>query len=423
MSRLTLHSFFNMIKSIRKDNTWAKANPDEIQQMYIMTPFYMAVGDELSVHLMDHLYPDMLKVNDQDDIARWWEVIDRTTGEVVSPEHYLLTFEIGDMGTMSAILQRMNREIFTKPVELMENVVGVTSYLREKIIERGGDPERETLNVIPAKDGKAYFVDSKGEYWRSYKFITDATCYDRVEKPEDFYESAVAFGNFQRLLADYPAATLHETIKGFHDTRARFQVFKNAVEQDVCGRADSVRKEIEFVLAHEETANVFGELQDKGQLPLRVTHNDTKLNNIMIDNVTRKGICVIDLDTVMPGLAMNDFGDSIRFGASTAAEDEKDLSKVSCSMELFEIYVKGFLQGCAGSLTPKEVELLPMGAKVMTYECGMRFLTDYLQGDHYFKIHREGHNLDRARTQFKLVEDMEAKWDTMAKIVRKYENL
>lgn len=423
MSRLTLHSFFNMIKSIRKDNTWAKTNPDEIQQMYIMTPFYMAVGDELSVHLMDHLYPDMLKVNDQDDIARWWEVIDRTTGEVVSPEHYLLTFEIGDMGTMSAILQRMNREIFTKPVELMENVVGVTSYLREKIIERGGDPERETLNVIPAKDGKAYFVDSKGEYWRSYKFITDATCYDRVEKPEDFYESAVAFGNFQRLLADYPAATLHETIKGFHDTRARFQVFKNAVEQDVCGRADSVRKEIEFVLAHEETANVFGELQDKGQLPLRVTHNDTKLNNIMIDNITRKGICVIDLDTVMPGLAMNDFGDSIRFGASTAAEDEKDLSKVSCSMELFEIYVKGFLQGCAGSLTPKEVELLPMGAKVMTYECGMRFLTDYLQGDHYFIIHREGHNLDRARTQFKLVEDMDAKWDTMAKIVRKYENL
>ncbi len=423
MSRLTLHSFFNMIKSIRKDNTWAKANPDEIQQMYIMTPFYTAVGDELSVHLMDHLYPDMLKVNDQDDIARWWEVIDRTTGEVVSPEHYLLTFEIGDMGTMSAILQRMNREIFTKPVELMENVVGVTSYLREKIIERGGDPERETLNVIPAKDGKAYFVDSKGEYWRSYKFITDATCYDRVEKTEDFYESAVAFGNFQRLLADYPAATLHETIKGFHDTRARFQVFKNAVEQDVCGRADSVRKEIEFVLAHEETANVFGELQDKGQLPLRVTHNDTKLNNIMIDNVTRKGICVIDLDTVMPGLAMNDFGDSIRFGASTAAEDEKDLSKVSCSMELFEIYAKGFLQGRAGSLTPKEVELLPMGAKVMTYECGMRFLTDYLQGDHYFKIHREGHNLDRARTQFKLVEDMEAKWDTMARIVRKYENL
>lgn len=336
---------------------------------------------------------------------------------------YLLTFEIGDMGDMSAILQRMNREIFTQPVELMENIVGVTSYLREKIIENGGDPERETLNIIPAKDGKAYYVDSKGEYWRSYKFITDAKCYDQVEKPEDFYESAVAFGNFQRLLADYPADTLHETIKGFHDTRARFEVFKQAVAQDVCGRAASVDREIEFVLAHEEIARVLGEFQEKGLVPLRVTHNDTKLNNIMIDNTTRKGICVIDLDTVMPGLAVNDFGDSIRFGASTGAEDEKDLSKVSCSMELFEIYVKGFLQGCAGSLTPTEVELLPMGAKVMTYECGMRFLTDYLQGDHYFKIHREEHNLDRARTQFKLVEDMEAKWDIMKEIVYRYGNL
>ena len=167
-------------------------------------------------------------------------------------------------------------------------------------------------------------------------------------------------------------------------------------------------------------ANVFGELQDKGKLPLRVTHNDTKLNNIMIDDKTGKGSCVIDLDTVMPGLAMNDFGDSIRFGASTAAEDETDLSKVSCSMDLFEIYVKGFLEGCDGKLTKKEVELLPMGAKVMTFECGMRFLTDYLDGDHYFKIHREKHNLDRCRTQFKLVADMEKKWDIMQEIVAKY---
>ena len=309
---------------------------------------------------------------------------------------YLLVFEIGDMGDVNVILQRMNREIFTKPVELMENIVGVTSYLREKIIENGGDPERETLNMIPAKDGKAYYVDSKGEYWRAYKFITDATSYDQVEKPEDFYESAVAFGHFQRLLADYPAETLHETIEGFHDTKARFQVFKEAVAKDVCGRAASVQKEIDFVLSHEDVANVFGDLLEKGEIPLRVTHNDTKLNNIMIDNVTRKGICVIDLDTVMPGLAMNDFGDSIRFGAR-------------------------FLEGCAGSLTEREIELLPMGAKVMTYECGMRFLTDYLEGDHYFKIHRENHNLDRARTQFKLVEDMEAKWDTMHDIVRKYQ--
>lgn len=334
---------------------------------------------------------------------------------------YLLTFEIASMGRMKVILQRMNKEIFTKPEELMENIIGVTSYLRKKIIENGGDPDRETLNLIPTVEEEPYYIDSEGDYWRSYIFITDATSYDQVEKPEDFYQSAVAFGNFQRLLSDYPAETLHETIQGFHDTKARFQTFREAVKKDVCGRAAKVQKEIEFVLAHEDVANIFSDLQKKGELPLRVTHNDTKLNNIMIDNRTGKGICVIDLDTVMPGLAMNDFGDSIRFGASTAAEDEQDLSKVSCSMELFEIYVKGFLEGCAGRLTQREVELLPMGAKVMTFECGMRFLTDYLEGDHYFKIHREEHNLDRCRTQFKLVEDMERKWDTMQQIVKKYQ--
>lgn len=330
---------------------------------------------------------------------------------------FLLEYETADEETIKIILQRMNKEIFTKPVELMENIVGVTSYLRDRIVESGGDPSRETLTVIPAKDGRPYYVDAEGEYWRSYLFITDASCFDKVERPEDFYESAVAFGHFQRLLADYPAHTLHETIPGFHDTRARLSAFQDAVERDVCGRAASVQREISFVMERAEMADVFGDLLEKGELPLRVTHNDTKLNNIMIDNKTGKGICVIDLDTVMPGLAMNDFGDSIRFGASTAAEDETDLDRVECSMELFEIYVKGFLEGCAGSLTDREVELLPMGAKVMTYECGMRFLADYLEGDHYFKIERSGQNLDRARTQFKLVQDMEEKWETMKDIV------
>lgn len=333
---------------------------------------------------------------------------------------YLLTFEIAEMGTIKVILQRMNKNIFTKPIELMENILNVTSYLRKKIIENGGDPDRETLNVIRTVDNMPYFVDSEGEYWRSYKFITDATSYDQVESPEDFYQSAVAFGNFQRLLAEYPAETLHETIEGFHDTKARFQVFKKAVEDDVCGRAASVQKEIQFVLEHEHLANVFADLLEKKEIPLRVTHNDTKLNNIMIDNKTRKGICVIDLDTVMPGLAMNDFGDSIRFGASTATEDEQDLSKVSCDIELFDLYAKGFIEGCGGKLTEKEIDLMPTGAMVMTFECGMRFLTDYLQGDTYFKIHRENHNLDRCRTQFKLVKDMEAKWDTMREIIDKY---
>ena len=333
---------------------------------------------------------------------------------------YLLTFDMEDNSQNKIIMQRMNRNVFPKPVELMENVMGVTTFLKNIIVQQGGDPERESLNVIPAKDGKAYCQDEDGEYWRAYKFITDATCYEQVEKPEDFYESGVAFGKFQNMLADYPAETLHETIVDFHNTKKRFATFKKAVEEDVMGRAASVQEEIQFVLDREDVANYFTDLLEKGELPLRVTHNDTKLNNVMIDNATGKGICVIDLDTVMPGLAMNDFGDTIRFGASTAAEDEKDLSKVSCDMDLYDIYAKGFMEGCGGKLTAKEIELMPMGAKVMTYECGMRFLTDYLQGDVYFKIHREEHNLDRARTQFKLVADMENKWDTMQEIIRKY---
>lgn len=317
------------------------------------------------------------------------------------------------------ILQQMSQAVFKKPAEVMENIMGVTTHLRKKIVERGGDPERETLNVVLTKAGYPYYVDSCGGYWRIYHFIEGATCYDKVAGDEDFYQSGLAFGNFQCLLADYPAETLHETIPAFHDTKRRFANFEKAVAEDVMGRAASVQREIEFVLEREADAAVLGDMLAKGELPLRVTHNDTKLNNIMIDDVTRQGICVIDLDTVMPGLSVNDFGDSIRFGASTAAEDEKDLDKVSCSMHLFEVYNEGFQKGCQGRLTDTEIAMLPMGAKIMTYECGMRFLTDYLEGDHYFKIHREAHNLDRARTQFKLVKDMEEKWDTMRKIVTK----
>ncbi len=215
---------------------------------------------------------------------------------------FLLIFEIAEMGRIKVILQRMNSTAFPKPIEVMENITGVTSFLKKKIIENGGDPERETLNVISAVDGKPYYIDSTGDYWRSYKFITDASTYDLVEKPEQFYESAVAFGNFQSLLSDYPAETLHETIEKFHDTRNRFALFKKAVEEDVMGRAASVEKEIRFVLEREEIANCFAEMLDRHELPLRVTHNDTKLNNVMLDDKTGKGICVIDLDTVMPGL-------------------------------------------------------------------------------------------------------------------------
>ena len=333
---------------------------------------------------------------------------------------YLLLMKQKDGHVIRYILQRMNHEIFKNPEQLMSNILGVTSHLRKKIIENGGDPERETLNVIKTKDDMPFYKDNEGLYWRVYTFIEGASCYDKVEKPDDFYQSAVTFGNFQRLLADYPADTLYETIQGFHDTAARFEVFLNAVKEDKCHRAAEVQKEIDFVLAHKETAHVLGDMLKAGQLPLRVTHNDTKLNNIMIDNKTGRGVCVIDLDTVMPGLSIHDFGDSIRFGASTGDEDEPDLSKVWCDMNLFECYTRGFIEGCHGSLTENELKMLPMGAKVMTFECGMRFLTDYLEGDTYFKIHREGHNLDRCRTQFKLVSDMENKWDQMQAIVEKY---
>lgn len=333
---------------------------------------------------------------------------------------YLLTYAIGRMGCVRVILQRMNRNVFPDPVALMENVVNVTSFLHEKILESGGDPYRETLNVIPAIDGKSYYKESEEDYWRSFMFVGDAFCYDTVDRPEDFYQSALAFGRFQCLLADFPVEKLHETIVDFHNTKKRFENFQRVVAADPAGRACHVQKEIQFVLDRKADACFFTDLLEKNALPIRVTHNDTKLNNIMIDSKTRKGICVIDLDTTMPGLAMFDFGDSIRFGANTGAEDEKDLSKVSLDMELFEAYTRGFIEGCGGRLTDRELELLPMGAKMMTYECGMRFLTDYLENDVYFKTKRPGHNLDRARSQFQLVMDMENKWDEMRKVVAKY---
>ena len=332
---------------------------------------------------------------------------------------YRLTYET-PQGTKRYILQRMSKSIFKKPVELMENVSGVTAWLRKKIIENGGDPERETLTLVKSNDGLPYFVDSTGEYWRVYLFIEGATCYDAVKDDNDFYQSAVAFGHFQRLLADYPAETLHETIKDFHNTPDRLEKFKKAVAEDICGRAASVQKEIDFILEREELTHALYDLQLDGRLPLRVTHNDTKLNNIMIDDETGKAICVIDLDTVMPGLTANDFGDSIRFGASTALEDEQDLSKVSCDLHLFDVYTRGFIEGCGGALTDLEIDMLPMGAILMTFENGIRFLTDHLEGDHYYHIHRKGHNLDRCRTQLTLVKDMQEKLPQMNAIIQKY---
>lgn len=303
----------------------------------------------------------------------------------------------------------------------MRNIAGVTSFLRERIQAQGGDPSRETLNIVKARDGKDYCRDSDGNYWRGYLFIERATTYDKVRNPEDFYQSGKAFGRFKRQLAKYPADELSETIPNFHNTPVRLEAFKAAVNADVCGRARLVEEEIKFVLDREKEASIAMDMLKDGRLSLCVTHNDTKLNNIMIDDATGEALCIIDLDTIMPGLSIFDFGDSIRFGANTAEEDEPDVSKVSLSLPLFEIYTKGYLEGCKGSLTPEEKRMLPMGAKLMTFECGVRFLTDFLQGDTYFHISRENHNLDRTRTQFALVADMEKKWEEMEEIVRKSE--
>ena len=318
------------------------------------------------------------------------------------------------------ILQRMSAAAFKRPDQLMENIIGVTDYLGREIEKHGGDRSREALEVLRPKNGEPFYTDSQGGAWRLYPFVEDTICYQSAQTPELFAASGRAFGRFQRLLRDYPAGTLHETIPHFHDTEDRLAKLKAAVAADKLGRAAECQKEIEFCLAREADCSVALDALRQGRVPLRVTHNDTKLNNVLMDRETGEGLCVIDLDTVMPGLSINDFGDSIRFGANHSAEDEKDLSRVNLDVSLFETYTQAFLEGAGGTLTAAEIDYLPWGAKLMTFECGIRFLTDYLEGDVYFHTTRAGQNLDRCRTQFKLVSDMEAHWDELAEIVKKY---
>lgn len=308
------------------------------------------------------------------------------------------------------ILQQINTNVFHEPEKLMRNIELVTAHLRTKVT----DP-RGVLCLVPAFDGKSFAVEN-GEYWRVYELVEGSVCYQSADAAL-FYESAVAFGRFQNQLSDFPADALVETIPQFHDTPARYLAFHRAVLQNVATRKEQVSREIDFVLAREDFSHTLMDLQAAGELPLRVTHNDTKINNVLFDAKTNKALCVIDLDTVMPGLSVNDFGDAIRFGASTATEDERDLSNVHFDLELYKTYVKGYLSTCGQSLTKTEKAMLPTGAKMMTLECGMRFLADHLAGDVYFHVSREGQNLDRARTQFRLVEEMEKSWSQMHKIV------
>ena len=332
---------------------------------------------------------------------------------------YVARFQRADGAPQRYVLQRINHSVFKDPAALMQNIEAVTTHLRQKIVAAGGDPERETLNLIPTRDGATFAALPGGQYWRAYRFIAGARTYQVVENLHHVYSAARAFGRFQEQLSDFPAERLHETIPDFHHTGKRYAAFVEAVARDAVNRARSVAAEIEFVVHRADDTSVLVDLLERGALPERVTHNDTKLNNVMIDDVTGEGICVIDLDTVMPGLSLYDFGDCVRSAANPTAEDERDLSKVCVDLSIFERLVQGYLDTAGAFLTPAEIELLPFAAKLITLEQGIRFLADHLNGDVYYKVHREGHNLDRCRTQLKQVVDIEDKFDRMMSIVAK----
>ena len=313
---------------------------------------------------------------------------------------------------MRYIFQRINCGIFKNPVALMENIQRVTDHLRNKCANLL-DAHRRVLTLVPKPDGTPYHRDVEGNFWRAYIFIENARSFDVVESPRQAFQAAKAFGQFQTMLADLPAPRLHDTIPDFHHTPKRFAALKNAIQADTVNRAVLAQREIAFALRHE---GICQQLLD-AKLPERVTHNDTKFNNVMLEDATGEGICVIDLDTVMPGLALYDFGDMVRTTTSPAKEDEKDLSKVTMQFPMFEALARGYLSTAADFLTPAEKKFLPFAGKLITFEIGLRFLTDYLCGDTYFKVQREEHNLDRCRTQFKLVESIEQQEELMSKLV------
>ncbi|MBO4897909.1 MAG: aminoglycoside phosphotransferase family protein [Clostridia bacterium] len=317
------------------------------------------------------------------------------------------------------ILQKINTAVFNNPYELMRNIERVASFMAEEIKKEGGDPRRETLMLVKTADGENLARTEDGGFYRMYYFVEDTVTYQAAERPEQFYNAAKAFGVFQKRLAEFPADMLSEIIPDFHNTVKRFADFSEAVDKDIMGRAGGVLPEIEFALSRENIKNIITGAIDRGEIPLRVTHNDTKLNNVLFDKKTDEAICVVDLDTVMPGSLLYDFGDGIRYGASSAAEDEKDLTKVFCRLDYFEAFAKGFLEELGGVITEKEISLMPVSGQIIAYELGMRFLGDYLNGDVYFKTHYPAQNLDRARTQFKLVSDMESKMSEMKDIVNR----
>jgi len=330
---------------------------------------------------------------------------------------YRLRFGQSEGDSRDYVLQRINDYVFKKPSEVMENVRLVTEHIHAAMVARGVDPANRVLRLVPVKDGGNMVEDGEGGFWRAYDFIRHAVTIDRIESPAQFRQIGAAFGEFQSMLSDFPIERLHETIPHFHDTRKRLGDFERSVALDAAGRAAGVQGDIEFIRSRGGAMCRIVDMIDSGRLPLRVTHNDTKINNVMLDQDTGEALCVIDLDTVMPGSALYDFGDAIRYGASTAAEDETDLDRVALDMDLFTAFSDGFIAATAARLTPTELSSLPLGAMVMTYENALRFLADYLDGDIYFKVDRPAHNLERARCQSRLLMDMEAKKDRMYEIV------
>ena len=325
--------------------------------------------------------------------------------------HINETYHVRTDAPHDYILQRMNTKVFPDVEGLMRNVAAVSAHLRRKV----EDPRR-VLTLVPTTHGAFFDRAADGACWRVLEFVRGGICLEQAQSPEDMRQSGIAFGRFQKQLADFPVETLVEILPGFHDTPGRYRQLHQAIEEDRAGRLRGVMPEVEGFLSREEEADALMRLHRQGVLPTRVAHNDTKLNNVMLDAETKTALCILDLDTVMPGLAANDFGDAIRFGASTALEDERDLSKVSLSLPYYQAFAEGFLGACGDALTEVELETLPLGAKLMTLECGVRFLADHLNGDVYFHVSRAGQNLDRARTQLKLVQDMERQWAEMMRI-------
>ena len=343
--------------------------------------------------------------------GRYEDCMEIESGNINATYH--LVYRLPDGAAREYLLQRINSYAFKDPQAVMRNIQLVSDHIRAAYEAQGVDSSRRMLRVIDTTEGGPLYRGEGDSYWRAYNYIDHATAYDQVTKPAHFYEAGCAFGEFQRMLTDFPASQLVETIPDFHNTLKRFYTFVASVAADRVGRVKEVEPEIEFFFDRRRMMSSIVRELDEGRLPVRVTHNDTKINNVMIDDVTDKAICVIDLDTVMPGSALYDYGDAIRSGASTAAEDETDLDKVALDMNLFELFTRGFLSKVSGILTPLEKKLLPVSIKIITCELAMRFLTDYIDGDLYFRVRSPEHNLIRARNQMKLLSDIESKFDVI----------